>query len=63
MFNVDINTFELHRKVDDRFVFGRFYIPQKDRLAKIEALQNFQKLDAIEIVEGTKMLSEKMSVS
>ena len=32
VFNVDIDMFEFPCKVDDQFVFGRFYIPQKDRL-------------------------------
>ncbi|WP_127137991.1 nucleotidyl transferase AbiEii/AbiGii toxin family protein [Flagellimonas oceanensis] len=46
-------------KINDQFVFLRFFIKQKDAFIKVEVLQNFQRLDDIEIIDGVKLLSAK----
>jgi hypothetical protein len=46
-------------KLNDQFVFLRFFIKQKDAFIKVEILQNFQRLDDIETIDGIKLLSTK----
>lgn len=46
-------------KIDDQYIFLRFFVEKKDAFIKVEVLQNFQRLDEIEVVNGQKLLSTK----
>lgn len=46
-------------KIDDQFIFLRFFVQQEGTFIKVEVLQNFQRLDSIEIADGIKMLTVK----
>jgi len=46
-------------KLNDQFIFLRFFIKQEDAFIKVEVLQNFQRLDDIEVNGSIKLLSTK----
>lgn len=46
-------------KIDNQYVFLRFFVQQEGTFIKVEILQNFQRLDKIEIVDGIKLLTVK----
>jgi predicted nucleotidyltransferase component of viral defense system len=46
-------------KLNGQFIFLRFFIKQKDAFIKVEVLQNFQRLDKIEVIDDIKLLSIK----
>ncbi len=59
VFNVDIDMFEFPYKVDDQFVFGRFYIPQKDRLKQ----KHYKTFKNEMVWKASKCYRKKMSAS
>lgn len=46
-------------KIDDQYIFMRFFVRQEGEFIKVEVLQNFQRLDVIEIIDGIKLLTVK----
>ncbi len=46
-------------KIDNQYVFLRFFVNQKDTIIKVEVLQNFQRLDEIEVIDDIKLLTTK----
>ncbi|MCG2459770.1 nucleotidyl transferase AbiEii/AbiGii toxin family protein [Flavobacteriaceae bacterium F89] len=46
-------------KIDNQYVFMRFFVRQEGEFIKVEVLQNFQRLDANEIFGGIKLLTVK----
>jgi len=45
--------------IDDQYIFLRFLVKQKNAFIKVEVLQNFQRLDEVEVIDDIKLLSTK----
>lgn len=45
--------------IDDQYIFLRFFVYQEGTFIKVEILQNFQRLDEIEIIDGIKLLTKQ----
>lgn len=45
--------------IDDQFIFLRFFVRLKDTFVKVDVLQNFQRMDGIEIIDNLRLLSIK----
>ncbi|GAB5476491.1 MAG: hypothetical protein Mars2KO_45900 [Maribacter sp.] len=46
-------------KIDNQYIFLRFFVHQEETFIKVEVLQNFQRLDEIEIVDDFKLLTRQ----
>jgi hypothetical protein len=45
--------------IDDQYIFLRFFVHQEGTFIKVEVLQNFQRMDEIEIIDGIKLLTKQ----